>query len=335
MGFWLMGLAAGLARAGSEAPPVLRTQTIRLAAGWNAVFLEVEPLNPDPGAVFAGTPVNVVGGFVARATGAQFVSNPGANLFRRAGWGVWYSPDRPDAILKTLHGIHARQGYLIESRQAFTWNITGQVVPEQVRWQPNVFNLVGFSVAETGAPTFAQYFAGSAAHRHDRLYRLEQGGWRKVVDPGGESMRSGEAFWIYCDGASTYQGPLGVEAVFGHQLSLGRGTDALTLRNATPHPLTPRLEHVATAGPPVPMSVIIRVVGGKSLTETVTAAKAAAAWSQPLPALEAGAAMRLPFEARLEAMTQAYQTSLLKVSTDLGTVNWLPVVALRKDLEEQ
>lgn len=330
-----MGLAAGPARAGSEAPPVLRTQTIQLAAGWNAVFLEVEPLNPDPAVVFAGTPVEVVGGFVARTASAQFVSNPGANLFRRAGWGVWYSPDRPDAFLKTLHGIHARQGYLIESRQAFTWNITGQVVSEEVRWQPNAYNLVGFSVVETGAPTFGQFFAGSTAHRHDRLYRLEQGVWRKVVDASGESMRSGEAFWIYCDGASTYQGPLGVQTAFGHQLSLGRGTDALTLRNATSHPLTPQLELVATSGPPVPMSVIIKAVGGKTLTETLTAAKPAAAWTQPLPALEAGAAVRLPFEARLEAMTQAYQTSLLKVSTDLGTVNWLPVVALRKDLEEQ
>lgn len=329
------GLEA-MGQAGVETvPPVLRTQTIRLEAGWNAVFLEVEPLNPDPEVVFAGLPLEAVASFQPRGTGAQFVSNPGANLFRRAGWSVWYAEDRPDAFLKTLHSVPGRQGYLIQSREAFTWNLTGQVVSEEVRWQANAFNLVGFSVVETGAPTFAQFFAGSKAHRHNRLYRLERGNWRRVTAPDSELMRSGEAFWIFCEGGSTYQGPLSVRTLLGRQILLGTGTEDLTLKNATSHPLTPSVEHIPVGTDPVPLSVIIKAVGGNTMVQSVAAPKPAAAWVQPLPPLEGGAAIRLPLEARTEAMNRAYHVSLIKITTDLGTVNWLPVAAHRKDLEEQ
>jgi hypothetical protein len=313
-----------------------RTQNIPLSPGWNAVFLEVEPLDPDPAVVFAGTPVELAAGFHARTASAQYVGDPDANLFRRAGWGVWYRADRPDAFLKTLHAIHGRQGYLVQSREAFVWKVTGAVEFQEAQWRPNAFNLVGFPLASPGAPTFAQFFGGSTAHRLDRLYRLENGSWRRVADPAAEAMRSGEAFWIYCQGASTYQGPLRVQTPVGHQLLLTTGSLDLTLRNESGHPLTAAVEHVVGSGDPVPLSVVIQAVDNlASVLHRVAAAKPAGPWVQPLPVLEAGEALRLPLEARREELRRARQTSLIKISTDLGTETWLPVVAVREDLEEQ
>jgi hypothetical protein len=313
-----------------------RTQTIAMQVGWNAVFLEVEPPDPDPAVVFAGAPVEMVAGYTARTAAAQFVSDPNANLFRRAGWGVWYAADRPDAFLKTLHAIHGRHGYLVQSREAFSLSVTGQVVSDEVRWRPNAFNLVGFSVASPGAPTFAQFFAGSKAHQHNRLYRLEDGSWRRITDPAAEAMRSGEAFWIYCDGPSTYQGPLRVQTPIAQQVLLtDRGLD-VTLRNESGHPLNAVIEHVPAGHDPVPLSVLIQTVDNRTaVLRRVAAAKPAGPWAQTLPVLEAGEAIRLPLEARRQEMRQARQTSLLRISTDLGTETWLTVVAVREDLEEQ
>lgn len=332
-----LGLAVGILFAPSglsEEPSAMRTQTIQLVEGWNAIFLEIEPQNPSPAAVFEGTPIELAAGYYQRTTPAQFVSDPGANLFKRAGWGVWYAASRPDAFLKTLHAVHGRQGYLVQSRSAFTWNLKGYVVSDEVRWQPNAFNLVGFSVTATRAPTFAQFFAGSTAHPLDRIYRLEGGTWKPIQDPSGTTLRSGEAFWVYCQGSSTYQGPLEVRASMGQRLLLGSAAQDVVLRNATSHPVTPRIEHIPADGLPVPLSLVIQVVGGDTLRQNVSAVKPAGAWDQPLPVLEVGEAIRVPLEARRESMHRAYHVSLLKISTDLGTETWIPVVAIRKDLEE-
>ena len=106
---WMAGERAQAATTAPDERGAQRIQTIELAAGWNAIFLEVDPPDPTPGALFAGTPVEIAAGYQVRSTAAQFVSNPGADLFRRAGWGVWYASTRPDAFLKNLDGVNGRQ----------------------------------------------------------------------------------------------------------------------------------------------------------------------------------------------------------------------------------
>ena len=102
-----------------------RTQTVSLTAGWNAVFLEVEPLDAAPGAVFKGLPVDIAAAYFPHEATTQFVTNPGVHLFKGLGWGVWYAEDRPDAFLKTLNAIYGQQAYLIHTKQAFQWKVDG------------------------------------------------------------------------------------------------------------------------------------------------------------------------------------------------------------------
>ncbi|HOX01946.1 MAG TPA: hypothetical protein P5555_02335 [Candidatus Paceibacterota bacterium] len=326
------------ARGGDSADPAgpVRTQVIEMQAGWNAVFLEVHPLDGDPAAVFGSLPVDIVASFFERSTAAQFVVNPDADLYRRAGWGVWYAAGRPDAFLKTLHGVHGQQAYLIRARSAFTWRITGLVTAPEVQWQADAFNLVGFSVDSQAAPTFAQFFAGSMAHRHNRLYRLTGGIWRRVLDPDAEAMRSGEAFWIYCVGASRYQGPLEVKTTIRRGVVLGSVADTVILRNRCDHPVTPTVAHVVAGLNPVPLSLVVQAYGDNfGQWRSVAVPQTEASWTQALPPLEAGQAIQVPLEAERQAMQAAVHRSLLRITTDLGTEVWVPVFAIREDLEEK
>lgn len=325
----LMGcLAAGQARAG-----VVRDQVMALQAGWNAVFLEVYPVQPDPAALFAGSTVDVVASLHSAASTAQFIAHPGAELFRRAGWGVWYAEDRPDAFLKTLHAILGQQAYLIHATRACSVTVSGNPVMPDLQWEPNAFNFVGFSVDPVAPPTFARLFAGSPAHRLDRIYRLTGGTWQRVDNAASAAPRAGEAFWIYCDGASTYQGPLRVEATLRVGLVLAGGSGSLVLRNLTDFPVAPTLEHVASGTNTVPLSLVIAATESSPLAiQTVAAPKPNGPWTQALPPLEGGASIRVPLELRPEAMTAAQQDSLLKISTDLGTVTWVPIAGRRGDL---
>ena len=326
-------LLAGFAAAAPARGAVEREQVIPLQSGWNAVFLEVYPAQPDPAVLFSGAPVDMAASLHAASSTAQFIANPGADLFRRAGWGVWYSEERPDAFLKTLHAIVGQQAYLIHATRPWTWTVSGAPVMAETRWEANAYNFAGFSVDPVAPPTFARFFAGSKAHRLDKIYRLRSGAWQRVDNAAGETIRSGEAFWIYCDGASAYQGPLQVETPTRAGLVLAGSSSALVLRNLTDFPLAATLEHVAAGTNTVPLSFVLAVA-----VEDLQSARSMAArmpngpWTQALPPLEAGASLRAPFELRLGEMTAPQQESLLKISTDLGTVNWVPVSARRGDL---
>lgn len=329
-----LAAALFLAVAAVGAAEPVRQQTVQLRKGWNAVFLEVAPLEPEPAKVFAGTPVDIAAAFHGPLTSAQFMTDPGANLFRLAGWSVWYAETRPDAFLKSLHAINGQQGYLLHARQDFTLSVTGLVSPAAVRWQADAFNYVGFSVDAVTAPTFARFFGGSPAHNHNRIYRLENGVWRQATNPAAEVMRSGEAFWIFCAGTSDYQGPLQVETTSRNGLALGAAKDAVVLRNRTTHPVGVTMEHVVTAQNSVPLSILVLAVGDtNSPVRQIATPQADGAWSQPMPPIEPGQAFRVPFQLRREAMTSGRQTSVLKFSTDVGTVLWLPVYGFRQDLE--
>jgi hypothetical protein len=312
-----------------------RTQEITLKTGWNAVYLEVQPIDPSPAKVFSGLPVDKVATLFESPATNQFVTNPGVDLFEGRGWGVWYAPSQPEAFLKSLDAIDGNRGYLVHATKDCQWRAAGQVKGGALKWQPDAFNFVGFSMASSGGPTFAQFFAGSKAHRGQKIYRLVDGRWKLVAASGAEAMRGGEAFWIYCNGSSDYQGPLRVETALSQGLQLGRGSAKVILRNDCPHPLASTVEHVVGDGPPVPLSILVRAYGNPSAPVTPVAANMpSGAWSQALPSLEIGAALAIPMECRNGEMTRARQGSLLKITSDLGSETWVPVTGYRSDLED-
>lgn len=330
----IMSLSCALALATQGVWAQTRTQTIPLVKGWNAVWLEVQPTNSALAAVFAGVPADIVAAYTLPVSEAQFVQNTAVNVQTLAGWNVWYAPYRADAPLTQLTRVGANTGYLIHALDDAVLAVRGEVPGEAaVRWTPGRFNLVGFPVADPGGPTFKQFFSGSPAHNHTKIYRLADGAWRQVLAPDSETLRSGEAFWIYCDGTSDYQGPLSVKvnSVAGLVLA-GALKGEIEFRNATTHPLGFSLEQVLADGAAgLPLAAVVKV----AVSNHVGLAEAPVdfpdgAWTQAFPEYDAGKGVTLPFALRVKDIQPGQHTGLLKVTTDLGTETWVPVRASRE-----
>ncbi|MCL1856443.1 MAG: hypothetical protein FWF84_02210 [Kiritimatiellaeota bacterium] len=306
----------------------VRVQTVTLEKGWNAVWLEVQPEDATPEEVFAGADVDMVAGYVKPVSAAQFAKNNAVNVQSLSGWSVWYAPHRADASLSRLFKLGADAGYLVHALEAAEVTVRGTVSGRAYAWTPNRFNLAGFTVASQGAPTFGQFFQSSSAHSHDKVYRLHNGAWRQVTNPATEVMRPGEAFWIYCDGASAFQGPLSVKANTPAGLALsGTKVGDVAFVNVARHPVAFTLSLVAGEGNDTPpMAAVVRSIVPEA--EAVTDMPidfADGAWTQELPVLEAGEAFAIPFVLRVTAMEKGSQSGLLKITTDLGTETWVPV----------
>ena len=323
-------LAGAMALAVCDAWAQTRTQTVALEKGWNAVWLEVQPDNRSLTEVFEGLPVDIVAGYSTPVSEAQFVKNTAVNVQTLAGWNVWYAPYRADAPLSRLHRLNGSTGYLIHALDAATLTLQGTVLGDRLRWTPNRFNLVGFSVAAQGGPTFKEFFQGAKSHNHNKIYRLANGVWRQVLAPASEALRSGEAFWIYCDGASEYQGPLSVKANSSMGLLLnGSLQGTLEFANASPYPLAYSMAQVADNGNAVlPLAaMVISIATNMPGPASIPVPLPDGTEAQDFPALDAGAGLSLPLVLRIGEMSPGSRTGMFKVTTDLGTETWVPVRA--------
>lgn len=303
---------------------VTRTQSIPIRAGWNAVFLEVQPLTAKPSEVFARLPVETVSCFVPGRLSAQFLRDPGDAPWRNEGWAVWHAPSRPDAFLSNLHEIQAHRALLVLATSDFTWTVTGEVQPRSIEWHPNTCTFTGLPVDSAAPPTFAQFFEGSEAHARLRIFRLETGTWKIVRDPATTKVRSGEAYWIETDGASTYQGPLRLElsptGVLDFDL-LGGARELGLLNDGIRAAPKMQVEIVQDANP-LPLRMLKRDLSKRSITSEAMS-------SMELPALPAGLRTSIRLEPDRDAMTTDHGDALLRITDGRGTQHWVPVRARR------
>lgn len=253
------------------------TQTFNLNPGWNAVYLEVQPQSSTPADVFKDLPA---GSSVWAWTGknetiAQFIQDPGEAPVVNAKWLAIFASSAESA-LNNLYAIKANSAYLIHvpaGTPPLTMNITGRPTIRHKSWIPDSFNLAGFGFASS-PPTFANFFAPSNSHKNQAIYRLNNtsGAWEIVSNPATTVMRSGEAFWIYCQSGSDYQGPLGVEAEGADGLDFGAGITILTL-TVKNDSATDKSVAVSQAGAANPVSLAYRTydsTSGKILTNQLS-----------------------------------------------------------------
>lgn len=303
----------------------LREQSVVLTKGWNAVFLEVDPVENSPTTLFADVPVDIVARYFRLVTPVQFISDPADEPWKTKGWGVWYAPDREDAFLTSLHAIQGNQCYLIHAKEATTWQVTGVVRYRRTSWKTDSFNLFGACVDPSGPPTFGQFYSGTEGKIGTRIYRLTEGKWAKINNPQSTTMRPGEACWVFCSGQTDYQGPLNVTVAGGDGLDFGtKGTrQEIAIRNALPVPATLSVTTVAPSGggTELPLNQVVRDL---SLAETRYPAVASLL---AVPTLAAGTETQITFQLRRERMSAAEQSTLLRITSDSGAVVWLPVKA--------
>lgn len=318
---------AGLtgAQTEAEAPLPVRTQVLELSKGWNAVWLEGEPLDATPEKVFASTPVDICARYFRPVTSTQFIKNPTEAPWNEEGWGVWYAPRREDAVLKSLHRIEGNTGYLVYSTAPYKWSLPGKVRHHVYQWKNEAYTLAGFSVDPQSPPTFASFFAGSAGKTGSSVYRLEEGRWQRIEDLTRATLRNGEACWIFASGDTTYQGPLKVDLGGVPVADFGGTLDLLNVRyvNTSGASRSISMEVVpatSTAAPDLPL--LRRAVESSTLTTSTSAVTGSAG-----APLAPGYAGRITLQVGRETMTAPRQTALVQISDGAGTIVRVPVRA--------
>lgn len=203
-------------------------QKFTLNAGWNAIYLGVEPINESP-LDGDGVPTQSVMEWVFGGLGGsldsvwtynQPISNrdylvdPSDGLWDEPGWDR-YIPDsnlgddgQSRGFLSTLHTLHANTGYLVKMKETGSITVKGKPVPGHHRWTPGAYNLAGFPVA-TGA-TVGVFTTGSPITEVRGL--TAAGGWTTPLGTG-DALAPGVAYLVrYADepGDGDYTAPLDV-----------------------------------------------------------------------------------------------------------------------------
>ena len=202
------------------------SQTFTLHPGWNAIFLEFEPQSTAPATVF-GTVGHLQSVWMWNPAGntVEFIQDPDEMRPDQPDWLVYF-PDNP--VVTTLRAIHGNRAYLLKIGGTSTTTITVEGTPlvPVPRWKPNMFNLVGFHLGQGNHPSFSQFFASDPALAGQDIYVLDDATdtWVKISDPS-SLMSDGQAFWIYCNGSSSFTGPVSVQPelvdglIFGSKLT--------------------------------------------------------------------------------------------------------------------
>ncbi len=313
------------AGAGLAAPEV--QQILTLQPGWNAVFLEVEPENNDTESVFQGLPIESVWTWNPKRSAVQFIQDPDESQLQATGWLGYFPFPRPEAFLTNLFRVRANQPYLIKlgGTSPVDLAFVGRPQVPRPRWIPNAYNLVGMALDPARPPTFEQFFAASPAHAGQPIWRLTAGQWQMVSAPASTLMQSGEAFWIFTQGASDYTGPLAVDVRVGDGLDFGATVDRLrlTLSNRS------RSEPIGS----VTLRLLPNGAGEIAYLETDTTENEVN-WIDltdpvefPLDsALEAGQSVDVVLGAQRANMSSVYE-ALLEVTDGAGTRVRVPVEA--------
>ncbi len=215
------------------------SQTFELRPGWNVIFLDVQPEARGPAEVFYDLPVESVWTWIDRHSSVEFIQDPAEGLWGAPGWHAWFSPSQAEPFrekLTNLFAILANRPYLIKLKGSENreWSVTGAPSVQPVHWSPNSFNLIGFHLDPSVSMSFQDFFSPSSAHSGQAMYRLNgEGRWQFIDEPSSTMIRSGEAYWVWCKGGSSYQGPLLVELPMARGIDFGSGLTelAVTIQN--------------------------------------------------------------------------------------------------------
>jgi hypothetical protein len=214
--WWLMTMA--VPGASPEA-----TQTVSLVAGWNAVWLEVEPTDDEgyqlpPEEVFDHPAIETIASPKPLFGTAEFFSDAPGSIatFNEEEWEVWNQDDVSDSGNLAL--IFGNRPYLIKvaaNTTPFGVAVTGKARFFKPQWTPDRYNLVGFGL--DGSRTFSAFFGPSGGrHPVDKIFRLQaNGNWVPVA--ANDTMQSNQAYWVFSSGPSQYMGPVAVS--FDHSVT--------------------------------------------------------------------------------------------------------------------
>ncbi len=357
--FWSLGwlgavLLAGFVAHASTAQAQIAPQTITLAPGWNAVWLEVEPVYPAgdskagqakaPADVFNNTAIDIVATPKPLAGSAEFFgSEPGSvsgiSTFNKEDWLQWKRTDPVGA--NNLSMVFGNRPYLIHTtgNAAVTLALSGKVRFFRPKWAADRYNLLGFGLE--GTRTFSDFFGPSGTkHPVDKIFTLNpSGSWVKVTP--GQTMEPGKAYWIFSVGASTYMGPVAVDFDQSSTGSLNYGgpVDAVKVGNESLDLKELTFTNYGSASA-TPTATAISADSGLGLfrvtpaTDNLGYVRGNGFLAAFIP-VAPQQTVTLTIGAKRSFLDDALHTSLYRLKTSAtGASVYLPVTALRSEIQQ-
>ena len=349
--------AGPLASADAVTSPVI-TQTFTLQAGWNAIYLEVEPVNTSP-LVNQGTaadPIWVhekstmetvfadlaasgalesVWGWNVPTSRVDYIVDPTEGLWDEPGWRRYVPESKvgPDGVsqgfLTNLLSLHANTAYLVKLKDDLsgpaTLAVRGAPIVQRQRWIKGSYNLAGFPIAPGAAPTVATFTGGSPITEIRQL--TANGSWTPPL-AGADTLAAGVGYLVYY-GDQTAGAPDDYTAPLQFMDPLSSGL-AFT-RGAAGRQQSVRIENLTGLDASVTLALTAPTGQGVALwvTDPVTANLAAGPVQIPLGP---HAAKRIELTASAAAQHGDGAALLAVTSAQLG-VRWLlPVRAERGSL---
>jgi hypothetical protein len=308
-------------------------QTINIKAGWNSIFLEVQPVDSNPDILFKNTPINLVLTYFPKNSSVQFIESPDEIKWKQEGWHRWMPSDKPESVINNLYSINDNQAYIIFSTHNYTLEINGVSTIRKHKWQPDSFNLIGFYVDPIAPPTFTQYFENSKAHSELKIYHLNNNNWTKIENPDAYNIESGKAYWVYCNGNSNYTGPIEVilPGTFDYLNYIDSNTElAFEIINHTSNPLSFTIQPVVNESGEdmVPLSIVSYTLKKTKIIEPFIS-------FTPTDALEPGQKLIFRLAVRRNDIIKDEVTSVLKLIDDLGNRFYIPVFAEKINKDDQ
>ncbi len=202
-------------------------QRIELEAGWNSVYLEVEPSEKECQKIFADMPIKSVW-----AWAKQFNTKSA----KKSDWLIYNSTL---SHLSELHQLQGGKGYLIEVKgeEPIVWNVKGTPVQPSKQWALDTFNLTGFHVDANRPPTFANHFAATPSLLNNEVLRMDtEGNWRPIANLEKEKIEKGTAYWVKADKKSTFKAPIQLKTAIANRLDFGKNLMQQSLLIDNPSP---------------------------------------------------------------------------------------------------
>jgi len=203
-----------------------------LQPGWNAIWLDVSPVNADGDPadienVFTNAAISFVAQPRTPSGTAEFIADASEERFNQDQWKTWWrSSELGENSLATISG---NQAYLVkvDGASPITIEIEGEVDFHQVGLRADAYTLAGFRLE--GTPSFDEFFASETGTvLVNRIFRLSSGGnWVGVT--GADVMGSNEAYWIYAEEAVPAVGNVSVSFENLDGLNFGSSGGDVTL----------------------------------------------------------------------------------------------------------
>ena len=158
-------------------------QSFSLQAGWNTAFIEVDPADNSADVVFVTAPAHVITAvwtwqptLAGVGIACPDPTAPECQPSTASGWRLWLPPSDPNAtLLNTLYAVRGGHVYVIVTSAPATLTIKGKPSTSKTRWLTD-FNIAGFHVDASSAPSFETYLAPSTAHADSRVFEMDATG---------------------------------------------------------------------------------------------------------------------------------------------------------------